>query len=171
MWENLSFEPNERNAIKTSIGFADHIWELFGALNRGVPSVIFTKNELLDLDILIGKLTTEKITRWVLVPSLLKTLLNKLAEEHTYLPNLKYWTSSGEILPAELVKDFYKLFPVKDHKLLNIYGSSEVTADVSCYDTSIGYHEATLQQSNQSVPVGKPISNTGFTCWIKISNR
>jgi non-ribosomal peptide synthetase component F len=43
---------------------------------------------------------------------------------------------------------------------LNIYGSSEVTADVSCYDTSIGYNEATFQQSNQPVPIGKPISNT-----------
>jgi acyl-coenzyme A synthetase/AMP-(fatty) acid ligase len=58
-------------------------------------------------------LATEKITRWVLVPSLLRTLLNKLAEENKYLPDLKYWTSSGESLPAGLVKDFYQLFPAK----------------------------------------------------------
>jgi non-ribosomal peptide synthetase component F len=43
MWETYPFEQNEKNAIKTSIGFVDHIWELFGALNRGVASVLFRR--------------------------------------------------------------------------------------------------------------------------------
>ncbi|MBC7887439.1 MAG: amino acid adenylation domain-containing protein, partial [Ferruginibacter sp.] len=159
MWATYPFEPGERNAIKTSIGFVDHIWELFGALNRGVVSVIFPKETLLDLDILIEKLSVEKITRWVLVPSLLRTLLNKLSEEGLLLPHLKYWTSSGETLPVELVADFYTIFPSASHKLINIYGSSEVTADATCYDTSAD-DKILWDKLRQHIPIGKPISNT-----------
>ena len=158
MWDTYPFEANERNAIKTSIGFVDHIWELFGALSKGVPSVIFPKNELLNLDLLVKKLGTEKITRWVLVPSLLRAILSKLLEEDASLPYLKYWTSSGEILPAELVTEFYKVFPISSHKLLNIYGSSEVTADVTCFDTSMAASGITGERHH--VSIGKPIFNT-----------
>ena len=45
----------------------------------------------------------------------------------------KFWTSSGETLSVGLVKQFYKLFPFST--LLNIYGSTEVAADVTCFDT------------------------------------
>jgi len=161
MYKSYPFEPNEKNAIKTSIGFVDHIWELFGALCAGIPSVIFPKETLLDLDLLIDELSKQKITRWVLVPSLLKTLLNKLQEDSSNLPLLKYWTSSGEALSYELVKVFYQQFPATNHTLLNIYGSSEVTADVSCYDTSISFRKSTGPQ-HQQVPIGKPISNTSL---------
>lgn len=157
MWATYPFEASERNAVKTSISFVDHIWEIFGALNQGVPSIIFAKHELTDLDLLISKLAAEKITRWVLVPSLLRTLLNKIREKSIHLSYLKYWTSSGESLPVDLVRDFYKFFPPSKHKLLNIYGSSEVSADVTCFDTSEIKPEEVAGFSQ--IPVGKPISN------------
>ena len=160
MWRTFPFEPEERNAIKTSIGFVDHICELFGPLNRGIASVIFRREELLDLDILVKKLAAEKITRWVLVPSLLRTLLMKLQDDSISLPHLKYWTSSGETLPFDLVTDFYKVFPSSSHKLLNIYGSCEVTADVSYYDTSVDDYDKKAGKPQKYVPIGKPISNT-----------
>lgn len=160
MWSTYPFERDERNAIKTSISFGDHICELFGALNKGIESVIFRKDELFDLDGLLKKLTDEKITRWVLVPSLLRAILNKLRDDGTSLPYLKYWTSSGEKLSLDLVADFYQVFSPSSHKLLNIYGSTEVTADASWYDTSIDQHTGKGDPSLQFVPIGKPIANT-----------
>ena len=160
MWKAYPFKSGEVNAIKTSIGFVDHIWELFGALNKGIVSVIFSKPTLLDLNLFIKKLQVEKITRLVLVPSLLKALLNKLLEDEIKLPNLRYLTSSGETLPVGLVTDFYKTFPAANHTLLNIYGSTEVTADVTCYDTSAGYQQQEGNVPHQHVPIGKPIANT-----------
>jgi amino acid adenylation domain-containing protein len=162
MWNTYPFEQGERNAIKTSIGFIDHAWELFGALNQGIPSVIFGKDELLDLDILVKKLAGEKISRWVLVPSLLRALLIKLKSENIRLPHLKYWTSSGETLPVDLVADFYKIFPADNHTLLNIYGASEVSADVTFYDTSIDSFLNKVQNNYQHIPIGKPIANTAI---------
>ena len=165
MWDTYPFEPGERNAIKTSIGFVDHIWELFGALNRGVPSVIFSAEVLADLDLLVQQLGAEKISRLVLVPSLLKMLLSRLGPEGNYsLPVLRYFISSGETLPPDLVSDFYKIFSNASHKLLNIYGCSEVTADVCCYDTSTRLHgnHLSIDKLNDLIPVGKTISNTGL---------
>ena len=160
MWEAYPFKSGEVNAIKTSIGFVDHIWELFGSLNKGIASVIFSKPTLLDLNLFIKKLQVEEITRLVMVPSLLKALLNKLLEDEIRLPSLKYLTSSGETLPAGLVTEFYNTFPAANHTLLNIYGSTEVTADVTCYDTSAGYQQLAGHVPHQHVPIGKPIANT-----------
>jgi amino acid adenylation domain-containing protein len=161
MWDAYPFGPNEKCALKTSIGFVDHMWELFGPLAKGITAVLFKKEELLDLDSLLNKLSIHKITRWVLVPSLLRTLLEKMAIDHITLDNLQYWTCSGEAIPANLVKDFYALFPAASHRLLNIYGSSEVTADVTCYDTSIDFVQSTDNVKNHGkVPIGKPIANT-----------
>ena len=36
MWNEYPFTHNERFALKTSIGFGDHIWEVFGPLTKGV---------------------------------------------------------------------------------------------------------------------------------------
>jgi acyl carrier protein len=41
-------------------------------------------------------------------------------------------------------------------RLLNLYGSSEVAADVTCYDTRVGG----LRQGVQGLPIGRPIDNT-----------
>ncbi|GAA3932924.1 amino acid adenylation domain-containing protein [Chitinophaga oryziterrae] len=135
MWEQYPFEAGECNALKTSVGFVDHIWELFGPLLKGIPSVIFTKEELLDTAQFIRRLSEMNVTRLVLVPSLLKAMLQLLeGMDRSVLEKLTYWTSSGEILSADLVHDFYSLFP--EHRLLNIYGSSEIMGDGTCYDTA-----------------------------------
>src|SRR6185437_16483720 len=67
------------------------------------------------------------------------------------LPNLKHWVCSGEALPVDLAQHFLKSMP--DSVLLNLYGSSEVAADVTCYDTR-NYN------SLPSIPIGRPIANT-----------
>ena len=182
MWATYPFGNNEVCALKTSIGFVDHMWELFGPLAKGVTTILFKKADLLDLDSLVIKLTDYKISRWVLVPSLLKVLLDKLQAEKISLPNLQYWTCSGEAISSDLIQDFYKQFPADKHKLLNIYGSSEVTADVTCYDTSLDFINALPKINGESVnkvtnghpfnasqsvsvvynkvPIGKPIANS-----------
>jgi acyl-CoA synthetase (AMP-forming)/AMP-acid ligase II/acyl carrier protein len=141
------------------------MWELFGPLTKGITSVLFTREEVINLDILAKKLQDEKITRWVIVPSLLRALLDKLKSEGLTLPDLRYWTSSGETLSLDLMEEFYRVFPSSSHKLLNIYGSSEVTADVTCYDASEVFNAGNVAETSWykkgsgSAPIGKPIAN------------
>jgi acyl carrier protein len=88
----------------------------------------------------------------VLVPSLLRTLLDHAANLGSRVPELRLWSCSGEVLPADLAQRFREGFP--EARLLNIYGSSEVAADVTCHE--VGDEEL----SGGSVAIGKPISNT-----------
>jgi hypothetical protein len=108
---------------------------------------------LLDPEELIGYLARHGVTRMVLVPSLLRALLDHAPNLGERLPKLRLWSLSGEALPWELAARFQKAFP--GATLLNIYGSSEVAADVT-------WHEVTerAEEKTGTVPIGRPISNT-----------
>ncbi|MDO6434618.1 condensation domain-containing protein [Flavitalea sp. BT771] len=136
MWAAFPFNEDEVCAAKTSISFVDHLWEIFGPLLKGIRLVIFSKQDVLDTDHFMTSLCAHKVTRIVLVPSLLRQLLSDEEACRNKLSALREWTCSGEKLDAALVEKFYDVFP--GHRLLNIYGSTEVTADATCYDTSAG---------------------------------
>ena len=149
MWETYPFAENEICCQKTFLGFVDSIWEIFGPLLRGVPSVILSDEAILDPTQLVSLLSSHAVTRIVLVPSLLRIILD-VEDLQSRLPKLKLWTCSGELLPLELVDRFTRELPKA--MLLNIYGSSEVAADVT-------WHEVTENDARKLVPIGKPISN------------
>jgi amino acid adenylation domain-containing protein len=151
MWRTYPFKPGEVCCQKTNIGFVDSIWEIFGPLLAGVCSIIIPQEVVRDPEELLQVLARERVSRIVLVPSLLRTLLDHAPDLRQRVPDLKLWSCSGEALPAALAKRFREAFP--DALLLNIYGSSEVAADVTC-------HEVTDRDLVLSAAIGKPISNT-----------
>ncbi|HEX3320466.1 MAG TPA: condensation domain-containing protein, partial [Terriglobales bacterium] len=153
MWERYPFAAGEVCCQKTNLGFVDSVWEIFGPLLAGVPSVIVPQETLLDPEELITYLAQYHVTRLVLVPTLLRALLDHAPNLGERLPELKLWTCSGEALPWELAARFQKACP--EATLLNIYGSSEVAADVT-------WHEVRERAEGKlgTVPIGKPISNT-----------
>ena len=150
MWERYPFQPGEVCCQKTNLGFVDSIWEIFGPLLAGVPSVILAPETVLDPEELLQSLARHGVTRMVLVPSLLRALLDHAPDLGQRVPKLKLWSCSGEVLSADLARRFRQACP--DAKLLNIYGSSEVAADVTWHE--VGEEDTTI------VPIGKPISNS-----------
>jgi amino acid adenylation domain-containing protein len=151
MWRTYPFKPREVCCQKTNIGFVDSIWEIFGPLLAGVCNIIIPQEVVRDPEELLQLLARERVSRIVLVPSLLRTLLDHAPDLRQRVPDLKLWSCSGEVLPAALAKRFREAFP--EALLLNIYGSSEVAADVTC-------HEVTDRDLVSSAAIGKPISNT-----------
>lgn len=149
MWQSYPFEAGEVLCQKTALSFVDSVWELFGPLLAGVPSVIIPDEEVKDARRLIDVLARERVTRIVVVPSLLRAMLDAEPELGRRLPALKICISSGEALSLELCERLRKSAP--EMLLLNLYGSSEVAADATCYDTRA------LQPGASSVPIGKPI--------------
>jgi non-ribosomal peptide synthetase component F len=114
--------------------------------------VILPEEAVRDPELLVEELAREHVTRIVLVPSLLRALLEYAPNLEARLPQLKLWTCSGEILPVELARKFREAMP--EAKLLNIYGSSEVGADATWHEVE----ERDLVAC--SVAIGRPISNT-----------
>jgi amino acid adenylation domain-containing protein len=151
MWRAYPFVAGDVGCQKTSVGFLDSMWEIFGHLLKGVPLVIIPDDVVKDPYRFVETLRAHKVTRLVLVPSLLRAMLQLPDDRAKRLDDLRYCVSSGEALPLDLAEDFRKQFP--HTRLLNLYGSSEVSADVTFYEvTDIGHRP--------SVPIGRPIANT-----------
>ena len=151
MWKAYPFRSGEVCCQKTNLGFVDSIWEIFGPLLAGIPNVIIPQEAVRDPEEMLKVLARERVTRIVLVPSLLRTLLDHAQDLQMRVPDLRLWSCSGEVLPADLAKRFREAFP--EATLLNIYGSSEVAADVTC-------HHVSERDLASSVAIGRPISNT-----------
>ncbi|WP_299685778.1 condensation domain-containing protein [uncultured Dokdonia sp.] len=140
MWNNYPFQKGEVCCAKTSISFVDHIWEIYGPLLQGVPLVFYKKSALLNIPGFINSLRENNISRIVLVPSLLRAMLAEPALCKKNLQQLNLWISSGASLKKSDVKHFYAVQQRSDVRLLNIYGSTEVTADATYYDTYDAYN-------------------------------
>ena len=151
MYRTYPFSSREVCCQKTALSFVDSIWEIFGPLLHGVPNVVVPEEVVIDPELLIGSLARERVTRIVLVPTLLRVLLEHAPDLGARVPELKLWTVSGEELPIDLARKFRAAFP--EARLLNLYGSSEVAGDAVCYEVG----ELT---GLTTVPIGKPISNT-----------
>jgi amino acid adenylation domain-containing protein len=154
MWETFPFEPGEICCQKTSVSFVDSIWEMFGPLLKGVPIVIVPEPDAQNPKLLIETLAQSNVTRLILVPSLLRAILDSHVTLSEKLHSLKICISSGEALAIELVKLFASKLP--NARLINLYGSSEVSADVSFWESD---H---IGEILDRVPIGRPISNTNL---------
>lgn len=150
MWRRYPFAAEEICCAKTSLSFVDSVWEIFGPLLQGVRLVIAPDDVAREPRSLIAFLAARRVTRIVLVPSLLQAFLDETSDLRQALPRLRLWSCSGEELSGALAARFRKSFP--SAVLLNLYGSSEVAADVTCCELT----GAALAR----VPIGRPIANT-----------
>lgn len=151
MWKNYPYTANEVCCQKTSMNFVDSICEILSPLLKGVPLLIIPDEELKNLSEFINILNEYKVTRITLVPSLLKILLETRRDLDKYLSDLKICICSGEVISVNTVKRFREVLP--QCKLLNLYGSSEISADATCYEVK------PYDKFSWCVPIGKPISN------------
>jgi amino acid adenylation domain-containing protein len=134
--------------LKTSIGFVDSIFEIFGPLLNGVPLIVGANAEGNGLELLTSLIEHARVTRLITVPSLASAIL---AEPNAKgrLARLRSWTLSGEALSADLLRLLSAT--VSGCRLANLYGSSEVAADATCYIAQ-GWEGG-------AVPIGRPLPN------------
>ncbi|MEW5925956.1 MAG: amino acid adenylation domain-containing protein [Gemmatimonadota bacterium] len=152
MWGAYPFAAGEVCCQKTSLAFVDSVWEVFGPLLAGVPSVLVPDEDARDPEALAALLSRHGVTRVVLVPSLLRALLDAHPDLGERCPRLRLVVSSGEELPPGLARRFAEAVP--GATLLNLYGSSEVAADSTHHALAAG------AAGEGRVPIGRPIRNT-----------
>jgi thioester reductase-like protein/amino acid adenylation domain-containing protein len=142
--------PGERAAQRTSLSFVDSVWETFAHLANGIGVVVMPDEVVKEPRALVQRLADARVTRMVVVPSLLRVLLNGDIDLADRLPALRCWFSSGEALPVDLYHRFVERLPGR--VLVNVYGTSEVSADATFHDTR---HDGEVA----SVPIGRPLPN------------
>ena len=151
MWRRWPFAPDDVCCQTTALSFVDVMWEVFGPLLQGVRTVIVPDDAMEDPARLVEILSTSRVTRIVLVPSLLRLLLDSVPDIGERLSGLRFWVTSGEAITPELVRRFADALP--GATLVNLYGSSEVAADATAYVVE-------KPQSLERIPIGRPIANT-----------
>lgn len=151
MWRVFPYAAHEVACQKTSLSFLDSAAEIFGPLLRSLPLVILDSEDVKDIARFVGILESHGVSRLVLVPSLLRQMVNSGWEIRTRLNQLKMVVTSGEALSADLADRVVQAVP--DIRLLNFYGSSELAADSTWSDVS-------ARLPGDPVSIGRPIDNT-----------
>ncbi len=114
MWTAYPFTPGEVCCQKTSMNFVDAVWEMFGPLLQGMPTVYVTDAVVKAPQRLIGMLAAHQVSRVALVPSLLQAILETAPDLAERLPTVTLWTVSGEPLSAQLCQRFQQAMPHGD---------------------------------------------------------
>jgi amino acid adenylation domain-containing protein len=130
-WDAVPFAAGEVVGHRSSLVFVDHAPEMFSGLLRGIPTAVILPEEVADLARLVDALRRHEVSRLTVVPSILAALLRAQPDLGRALPRLRAWITSGEELPLPLVAAFRAALP--DALLMNIYGTTEVTGDVTCF--------------------------------------
>jgi amino acid adenylation domain-containing protein len=151
MWQTFPFALHEVCCQKTSISFGDFIQELLGPLLQGIRLILIPDEVRQDPRRLVHALAAHRVTRIILVPSLLRMLLHAGVDLAHRLPSLTLWIASGEALSKELLQHFRESLP--HCRLINLYGASEVSDDTTWYDTGL------MPPARILIPIGRPLSN------------
>ncbi|MEO8223738.1 MAG: amino acid adenylation domain-containing protein, partial [Gammaproteobacteria bacterium] len=149
MWSRFGFGADEVFALRTSLNFIDAWWEIFGSLGHGVPLQVVPDNVATDPLRLPDFLVATGVTQLVLVPSLLRALLDTVSAGGA-LPALRWCITSGEPLDPDMLAECRRLLP--GTRVLNTYGTSEIW-DATAFDS------AELAAGAERVPIGRPVAN------------
>ncbi len=142
--------PSDRVALRTAPSFSVAFAELLNPLLQGATAVLLPDPDAYDPPRLLAALHHHALSHLILVPTLLRALLDTLDAEERPLPLLRVLVVCGEVLPPDLVRRAQTHMPATC--LLHQYGASEVN-DVTLYNAT------TLPAQAGRVPLGSPISN------------
>ncbi|XP_014252851.1 uncharacterized protein LOC106668519 isoform X2 [Cimex lectularius] len=162
-WRVVPFaETEDHSVFKTSLTFVDSVCEIWAPLlepTRGRTLVVIPSATTTNPQKLVALLNKYKVERFLLVPSLLKSILLYLGlskENAKLLDSVKTWVCSGETLSVPLALEFFDNFPSGNQSLYNFYGSTEIMGDVTYHKMS-SFEEVSI---NGKVPIGIPLDNT-----------
>ncbi len=151
MWDEYPFVSGDTAVLQKSYALVAATWELFGALLKGVPTLILQPEDVRDADQLWQALTHHRVTHLLSSPALIENVLQAAAREQTRWDTLRFATTSAEPISPALIQRWKKTFP--GVPLLNLYGSTECSSNATQYDA------ATLPETAVRVPIGKPLPN------------
>lgn len=151
MWNEYPFVVGDTAVLQKSYALVAATWELFGALLKGVPTLILQPEAVRDADLLWQQLTQHRVSHLLSSPALIENVLQAAAREDTRWDSLRFATTSAEPMPPSMVQRWKETFP--GVPLLNLYGSTECSSNATQYDA------VTLPETAVRVPIGTPLPN------------
>lgn len=152
MWDAYPFEPDSVAVLQKSYALVAATWECFGALLQGYRTIILTRQAVQDPSEFWKQLVTTKVTHLLASPAVLEGVLTHAENNPGQWDSIRLATTSAEPIAPAMVRRWHASFP--DTPLLNLYGSTECSSNVTQYDTR------QLPESATRVPIGTPLANT-----------
>jgi len=146
-WDNHPYTNGEACCQKSYMTTTHAIYELFEPLLRGVPVVIITDEEVRDLERFWDTIRTRRISRLLIVPSLLQASLDMPG---FVAPPIKVVVLMGEYVNPKLAERAIASFP-RETRIFSIYGSTEASSTLVC-DLTESF------RPGEELPLGRPIS-------------
>jgi len=151
--DGLEIGADDVIAQTASPCFDISVWQFLAALMVGGKTYVIDKDKVVYPDTLCNELQSGKVSIFESVPSLMTNFLDDLPDDHGLsLKALRWMVPTGEALSVALAKKWYEYFP--DIKLLNAYGPTEASDDVTHYVV------APPTELDHVIPIGKPLPNT-----------
>ena len=150
-WQSREFhiEPPRRIAQWAAITYDASYAEIFATLCFGATLCLASSEVKVDPKAVVDWARRERVSLLQFVPSFCRQVLDVLESEPP-LPELEFMLLAGEMLPVDLVRTWYRIFPGSRPALYNLYGPTE-----SILATYYRVTEADTQRD--SIPVGRAI--------------
>ncbi|KUM43426.1 enterobactin synthase subunit F [Pseudomonas sp. EpS/L25] len=160
LWMQDSYPIGAGDTVlqKTPSSFDVSVWEFFWPLLVGARLYLAPPEAHRDPEALQQLFARERVTTVHFVPSMLAAFVASLdgSAAVTRCASLRQVFCSGEALPTELARTWERRVGAPLH---NLYGPTEAAVDVSYHPA----HGAALAAvTGSSVPIGKPVWNTGL---------
>jgi amino acid adenylation domain-containing protein len=134
--------------------FVISLWQFLAPLMVGARVHICPDELMRDPPGLMREIERQGVTVLQVVPSLLREFLARAPDDPGFaaLRRLRWLISTGEPLPPDLCRDWFRVFP--NVRLMNAYGQTECSDDVATHSFAAPPPPLT------AVPIGRPILNT-----------
>jgi amino acid adenylation domain-containing protein len=152
MWGTYPFRPGDVALLQKSTALIGAMWDCFGGLLKGIPTVILSSQDVQEPSELWSKLVNYRVSHLLASPAVLLTVLEQAELYPGEWRSLRLATTSAEPISPSMVTRWYKAFP--QVPLLNMYGATECASNITIYDTS------GMPANISRVPIGGPIWNT-----------
>lgn len=154
--EDLQLRDGDAVGQTASQCFDISVWQFLAPLLVGGRVRIIEDDDAHDPARLAKRVETDKLTVLETVPTLLRAMMQevKLSESlREGMLGLRWMVATGEALSPDLAREWVETF--QDIKLMNAYGPTECSDDVTHYTVESAPPKETLY-----MPIGRPIINT-----------
>lgn len=164
-WMIKAFPPSEDEvcAARPTVSIMPSLWEIFGGLAMGTPTLFIGGQDLHDPARWLRRLAAFSVTRITVTPDLLRILLTEIDHPGmAVVPPLRVVTVGGTTLPDRVVDLSRRLLP--DAQLLEDYGATEantiaaglrVSSGEPLFYPIDGVRVAILDEHGERVPDGE----------------
>lgn len=159
MEQKYPFQPGDLVCYQTPSCFVDHVWQWAAPLytQSGVPFCAIPLSIYLDHNRLVQVMKSIKPSHVVTTP----TVWSLLALHRERMGTLRIAVSSGEVLHLCVLRWIRLVIP-PSCIVLNLYGSTETSADSTCYECDEKELHGQDLDGFTAIPIGQPITSTAI---------